>query len=176
MGSYAHTAYKPNATFPGAKISENDVYSFSIKDNVNFTNKNKYGKKLTWTQLKSASDTLEYNKLGFELSYAHILPFGTINLSNQISEKRYRDKNVALTGLENNLTRRDHQILSNVSLRGQLNQVIPYVKLPDQIGDMFYNLSFTDIQTDSNIHTYTAKKDLLTFGVTKRLNLNGLFK
>ena len=37
------------------------------------------------------------------------------------------------------------------------------------------DISFTDIRTDSNIHTYTTQKDLLTFGLTKRLNFNGLF-
>tara|TARA_Y100000741_G_scaffold308205_1_gene251246 strand:- start:289 stop:1626 length:1338 start_codon:yes stop_codon:yes gene_type:complete len=179
-GSVAHTKYKPNATFPDSKVSENDVYSFSIKDNINITNKNKYGKKLIWTQLKSAADVSEYNKIGFELSYAHILPFGTINLSNQISEKRYRDKNVAILGLDgnkDNLIRKDHQILSNISLKGQLNQLLPFgfVKSMNKKNNIFYDISFTDIRTDSNIHTYTTQKDLLTFGLTKRLNFDGLF-
>ena len=123
---------------------------------------------------------IEYNKIGFELSYAHILPFGTINLSNQISEKRYRDKNVAILGVDgnkDNLIRKDHQILSNISLKGQLNQLLPFgfVKSMNKKNNIFYDISFTDIRTDSNIHTYTTQKDLLTFGLTKRLNFDGLF-
>ena len=122
---------------------------------------------------------LEYNKLGFELSYAHITPFGTVSLSNQISEKRFRDKNPQINGLTGgkvNLYRKDHQILSSISLKGKLSQLLPFTDLLNKKGDMFYNVSWTDIRTDSNIHTNTTQKELLTFGVTKRLNFNGLFK
>ena len=41
--------------------------------------------------------------------------------------------------------------------------------------DIFYNIKYTDSRTDSNIHTHTVEKDTLTFGLTKRLNFNGLF-
>lgn len=178
--SVANTKHSANSTFPdAARNSDNDIYTFFIKDNINITNKNKWGKKIIWTQLKSASDMLEYNKLGFELSYAHITPFGTVSLSNQISEKRFRDKNPQINGLTGgkvNLYRKDHQILSSISLKGKLSQLLPFTDLLNKKGDMFYNVSWTDIRTDSNIHTNTTQKELLTFGVTKRLNFNGLFK
>jgi len=62
-------------------------------------------------------------------------------------------------------------------LKGQLNQLLPFgfVKSINKKNNIFYDISFTDIRTDSNIHNYTTQKDLLTLGLTKRLNFNGLF-
>ena len=170
--SYANTEYHTTTTFVDDALQNNDIYSLSLKHNYNIANKNKFGTKLLYSETNAHKAHYDNSKLGFELSYAHILPFGTVNLSSQISEKFYPYKNSAISSIHD---RKDHNIFTKISLRGQLKQLLPFVKSLNKKNDIFYNIKYTDSRTDSNIHTHTVEKDTLTFGLTKRLNFNGLF-
>ena len=170
--SYANTEYHTTVAFPDDALNNNDIYSLSLKHNYNITKKNKFGTKLLYSETKARKDHFNNYKRGFELSYAHIFPFGTVNLSTQISKKNYPYKNSAISNIHK---RNEQAILNNISLRGQLNQLIPFAKLFNKKNDIFYNINYTHSQTDSNIHTYTVRKHSSTFGLTKRINFNGLF-
>ncbi len=170
---YANTEYHTRVGFLTKNLENNDIYSFGLKFNHNFSNKNKIGVKLLHNITSSIQDHYSNDTNGLDFSYAHLLPFGTLKLSTRLTEKKFRAKQSP--SVSTILLRKDQGILNNISLKGQLNQLIPYAKSINKKNNIFYSINFTDSHVHSNIITHKVKKQSLTFELTKRLDFNGLF-
>ena len=169
---YSNTEYHTTAAFTDKHLENNDIYSFGLKLNHNISNKNKFGIKLLHNIASAKNNHYSNDTSGIELSYAHALTFGTINLSSRLTEKKYREKNSAVS---TTIDREDEGIVNRISLKGQLSQILPKNKIITTKKDFFYDINFSDFDTKSNISTNEVKKQTLTFGLTKRINFNGLF-
>ena len=170
---YSNTEYHTREGFLFKYLENNDIYSFGLKLNHNISNKNKVGAKLLHNITNSLQDHYSNDTNGVEFSYAHLLPFGTLKLSTRLTEKKFRAKQSP--SVSSILTRKDQGILSNISLKGQLNQLIPFAKSINKKNNIFYNVNFMDSRVHSNILTHKVKKQTVTFELTKRLDFNGLF-
>ena len=170
---YANTEYHHTTGFLFKNLENNDIYSFGLKLNHNISNKNKIGAKLLHNITSSLQDHYSNDTNGVEFSYAHLLPFGTLKLSTRLTEKKFRKKQDSVSTI---ILRKDEGILNNISLKGQLNQLIPFAKSINKKNNIFYNINFIDSHVHSNIITNKVKKHSLTFELTKRLDFNGLFK
>ena len=169
---YANTEYHTTPGFLSKHLENNDIYSFGLKLNHNISNKNKIGVKLLHNITSSKKNHYSNDTNGLEFSYAHLLPFGTLKLSTKLTEKEFREKQSSVSTI---LLRKDQGILNNISLKGQLNQLIPFAKSINKKNNIFYNINFTDSHVHSNIITNKVKKQTVTFELTKRLDFNGLF-
>ena len=169
---YSNTEYHSKVGFLTKNLENNDIYSFGLKLNHNISNKNKIGVKLLHNITSSKQNHYSNDTNGLEFSYAHLLPFGTLKFSTKLTEKKFREKQSSVSTI---LLRKDQGILNNISLKGQLNQLIPFAKSINKKNDIFYNINFTDSHVHSNILTNKVKKQTVTFELTKRLDFNGLF-
>ena len=169
---YSNTEYHTTKDFTDKHLENNDIYSLGLKLNHNISNKNKIGIQLLHNITTSKNNHYSNDNSGIELSYAHVLTFGTINLSSRLTEKKYREKNSAVSTIIN---REDEGIVNRVSLRGQLSQILPKNRIINAKNNFFYDINFSDLHTHSNIHTNKVTKQTLTFGLTKRINFNSLF-
>ena len=169
---YSNTEYHTTSDFTDKHLENNDIYSFGLKLNHNISNKNKFGIKLLHNIASAKNNHYSNDTSGIELSYAHALTFGTINLSSRLTEKKYREKNNAVSTI---IDRKDEGIVNRISLKGQLSQILPKNKIITAKKDFFYDINFSDFDTKSNIATNEVEKQTLTFGLTKRINFNGLF-
>ena len=170
---YSNTEYHTREGFLFKYLENNDIYSFGLKFNHNISNKNKVGAKLLHNITSSLQDHYSNDTNGVEFSYAHLLPIGTLKLSTRLTEKKFRKKQDSVSTI---ILRKDEGILNNISLKGQLNQLIPFAKSINKKNNIFYNINFIDSHVHSNIITNKVKKHSLTFELTKRLDFNGLFK
>ena len=170
---YSNTEYHTREGFLFKYLENNDIYSFGLKLNHNISNKNKVGAKLLHNITSSLQDHYSNDTNGVEFSYAHLLPIGTLKLSTRLTEKKFRKKQDSVSTI---ILRKDEGILNNISLKGQLNQLIPFAKSINKKNNIFYNINFIDSHVHSNIITNKVKKHSLTFELTKRLDFNGLFK
>jgi len=169
---YSNTEYHSKVGFLTKNLENNDIYSFGLKLNHNISNKNKIGAKLLHNITSSLVDHYSNDTSGVEFSYAHLFPIGTLKLSTKLTEKKFRVKN---TTVSKGIDRKDQGILNIISLKGQLNQLIPFAKSINKKNDIFYNINFTDSHVHSTIITNKVKKQTLTFELTKRIDFNGLF-
>ena len=169
---YSNTEYHSKVGFLDKNLENNDIYSFGLKLNHNISNKNKIGAKLLHNITSSLVDHYSNDTSGVEFSYAHLFPIGTLKLSTKLTEKKFRVKN---TTVSKGIDRKDQGILNIISLKGQLNQLIPFAKSINKKNDIFYNINFTDSHVHSTIITNKVKKETLTFELTKRIDFNGLF-
>ena len=62
-----------------------------------------------------------------------------------------------------------------LSLDGQLNQILPFLKRFDKKNTIFYSLNIKQSVVSSNILNHDIERNFTTIGLTKRINLNGLF-
>ena len=69
------------------------------------------------------------------------------------------------------IDRRDETEISSVQLTGRLTQLIPFTDKLDPKGQIFYNLNFTESDTDSTLLNNSAIKQNMSFRITKRFSL-----
>ena len=111
--------------------------------------------------------------MGYKLIYSHVLPFGTLKLQSSTSENRYYSKD---TFVNSTIDRIDKPFVNAISLRGQINQIIPFAKIINKDNSIFYSLNFKHSDVSSNILNHDTEREFFTMGLTKRINFNELFK
>ena len=73
------------------------------------------------------------------------------------------------------IIRKDESLVTVLSLDRQLNQILPFLKRFDKNNSIFYTLSMKQSDVSSNILNHDIERNYKTIGLTKRINLNGLF-
>ena len=68
--------------------------------------------------------------------------------------------------------RKDRSLVTNLSLRGDINQIFPFLRNINQDNNFFYTLSFRESNVNSNIGSYEIKISFKTLGISKRINFN----
>ena len=165
----ATTSYDDNLTFNTAKESNSDVYSSFLRYNYNVTNKIQLGTKIILNRTETLKEFDSFDTNGFSILYSQILPFGTLKFKNTYLQNNYDDKE---TFISTSITRNDESLVTSISLEGQINQILPALKTLNKDNSIFYSFNLKQSDVSSNIANHDILRNFVTFGLTKRINLN----
>jgi len=171
--AYSETSYDRSTTFTTADDNDYDVYSSFIKHNFNFSKKSQLGTKLILNRTEAKKEFDSYDSTGINITYSHFLPFGTLKLSSTFLKNAYDEPE---TFLSESKIRDDESFVNSISLEGQVSQLLPFVKNSKISEGLFYTLKLRESDVSSNIENHDVERRFLTMGLTKRFNLNELFK
>jgi len=169
---YSDTSYVENAAFDTAAENDSGTYSSFIRHNYNFTKKIQLGTKLILNRTESIKEFDSYDTRGISLSYSHILPFGRLKLKSTFLKNDYDEVESFVSPT---IIRKDESLVTSISLDGQLTQILPFLKRFDKKNTIFYTLNMKQSDVSSNILNHDIERNFKTIGLTKRINLNGLF-
>ncbi len=163
------TVYNNNSKFSAANESNSNVYSSSIRHNYNFTNDKQLATKfiLNRTETLKAYDT--YYSAGLSLMYSQIYPIGTLRIKSTYLENDYDEKD---SFISTSITRSDESLVTSLSLEGQVNQILPFVRTLNKDNSIFYSLNLKNSDVSSNIANYDIERNFFTFSLTKRFNVD----
>lgn len=148
--------------------ANNDTYYASVGNNIVFFEKNLISSKISYTEKKAKENFNSYHGTGLNIGYIRILPFGTLKLDKTFLMNNYNGKDQAI---HKSIDRRDEIEVSNIQLTGRLTQLIPFTDKLDPKGLIFYNLNFTESDTDSTLLNNSAIRQNMSFSITKRFSL-----
>ncbi len=171
--SFSETSYNMSAAFSTADDNNNDTYSSYIKHNFNFTKKSQLGTKLILNRVEAKKEFDSYDSSGINLTYSHFFQIGTLKLSSTYLRNAYDKPETFLSEFK---TRDDESFVNSISLEGQIDQLIPFIKNSKYSDGIFYTLNFRNSDVSSNIANHDVERKFFTIGLTKRFNLNELFK
>ncbi len=169
---YSDTAYVQNAKFDTAADNDSNTYSSFIRHNYNFSKKIQLGTKFILNRTEAKKEFDSYDARGINLLYSQILPFGTLKLKSTYLKNAYDEVE---SFVSSTITRNDESLVTTLSLDGQLNQIIPFAKKFNKNNSIFYTLNLKQSDVSSNILNHDIERKYFTIGLTKRINLNGLF-
>ncbi len=171
--AFSETSYERSSAFTTADDNDSDVYSTFVKYNLNFNKKSQLGTKLILNRTKAKKEFDSYDSTGINLIYSHFLPFGTLKLSSTFLKNAYDEPETFLSATK---IRDDESFVNSISLEGQASQLLPFVKNSKISKGFFYTLKLRQSDVSSNIENHDVERKFLTMGLTKRFNLNELFK
>ena len=115
---------------------------------------------------KAIADQYGYKQEKYLISYFRYFDFGTLNLSKSFTENEYA---IADTFVLSNTVRDDELDTTSISLNGELVNLYFFNKFKF-FENVYYNLSFSKIDSTSNILNYNYEKEIHNIGLTKRIN------
>ena len=151
------------------RMNNNEVYALSARLNYNLSNKTQISSKLIYSNLGHEKKYDSYNSGGLNLTFARILPMGTFTASATHLTNIYDAKKTSVSVMRD---RKDRSLVTNLSLRGDINQIFPFLRNINQDNNFFYTLSFRESNVNSNIGSYEIKRSFKTIGISKRINFN----
>ena len=122
------------------------------------------------TESKKEFDS--YDSTGINLTLSQILPFGTLKLRGTFLKNDYDEIESFVSPT---IIRKDESLVAAISLEGQVVKLIPFLKRFKLDDCLFYTLNARLSDVSSNILNHDIARNYGTIGLTKRLNLNGLF-
>jgi hypothetical protein len=103
------------------------------------------------------------------LGFSKIFPLGTFSATATHLTNNYDAKKTSVSSL---LDRKDKSLVTNLSLKGDVNQLFPFLKKINKDNNFFYTLSYRESNVNSNISSYEIKRSFKTINITKRINFN----
>ena len=163
------TVYNNNSKFSAANESNSNIYSSSIRHNYNFTNDKQLATKfiLNRTETLKAYDT--YYSAGLSIMYSQIYPIGTLRIKSTYLENDYDEKD---SFISTSITRSDESLVTSLSLEGQVNQILPFVRILNTDNSIFYSLNLKNSDVSSNLANYDIERNFFTISLTKRFNVD----
>ena len=92
-----------------------------------------------------------------------------MKFKNTYLQNNYDDKE---TFISTSITRNDESLVTSISLEGQINQILPALKTLNKDNSIFYSFKLKQSDVSSNIPNHDILRNFVTFGLTKRINLN----
>ena len=176
--SYSDSRYhsRPNPVVGGIQLfkeagdnNNNEAYSASIRLNHNISNRTQISTKLIYGKTDHAKEFHSYESNGINFRASRIFSFGTLSASATYLYNTYQAKNNAISMLR---YRNDRSLVTNISLRGDINQILPFLRKINKDNTTFYTLSFRESNVNSSLPNYEIKRAFKTIGITKRVNFN----
>ena len=177
--SYSDTRYHSKArpidiqgsqTFKHAgDLNNNQAINSSIRLNYNLSNKSQISTRFIYNDIEAFKNYNSFESGGANLTFTRILPIGTFSASATHTTNVYDAKNVSISEVND---RKDRSLLTNLSLSGNINQIIPFLGRVNKDNNIFYTLSKRDSNINSNLINNEIQRSFTTFKITKRLNLN----
>ena len=156
------TDYRTDNTFSSADNKNNTYYGFATGYEYFLSNTNNIKFKLGINQYDAKLDSYGYENNFYAISNSGKIRFLNYTISHSNNSNEY-DKSD--TFVKSDTIRDDEIKTNNIILSGNLEDLIKnnYLK------NIFYNLSYSDIESRSNILNYDYDKEVIKFGITKRM-------
>jgi hypothetical protein len=167
--SYAKNKFDQNENFSTANYKNNNTSSIYWGHDYVLTPFDIINYKLFFNTLDANQLYNSYDSYGLSLSYSHIFSFGIFKAERNFQNDSYKAKD---TFYNSTIDRSDDIIVSQLTLTGQINNVIPYFEILDKNDTFFYYFNYKNSNINSTLLNYDTKKEYLTIGITKRFNLN----
>ena len=138
-----------------------------MRFNYNLSNITQLSTRLILSDIEHNLNAKSYHSGGLNLRFSRIFPIGTFTVSATHLTNVYDEKNLGVSSVND---RKDKSLVANLSLSGDINQLIPYFSRINKNNTLFYTFSFRESNVNSNIPNYEVKRAFKTFGITKRIN------
>ena len=131
-----------------------------------FLEKNKLILNYDLKDINSIADYYGYDQEIYSIGLERNLGFAVLRVNSSAANNEYKK---ADTFVLTNTIRDDEIKTNSISLNGSLdkNNLLQEIKL---LNNIFYSLSFSKIDSNSNIINYDYEKEIYSVGVTKRIN------
>ena len=150
-------------------LNNNESYSANARLNYNVSNKTQISTKLIYTEIQHAKNYDSYESSGANISISRILPFGTLTASATHLTNVYDARKVTVSTLKD---REDTSLVTSLSLKGDVNQILPFLREFNQDNNIYYSLSYRESNVNSSISSYEIKRSFKTLSLSKRINFN----
>ena len=150
-------------------LNNNEVYSANIRLNYNLTDKMQISSKVIYSDIQHAKRFDSYESSGLNLSISRIFPFGTFTASATHLTNVYDTRKITVSSLKD---REDTSLVSNFILKGDINQLLPFLKKINKDNNIYYTMSLRESNVNSTISSYEIKRSFGTIGISKRINFN----
>ncbi len=168
--SYLDSKYHSNSLFIDAgDLNNNEVYSASLRLNYNLSDKTQLNSKLIYSDTQHVKNYDSYDSYGLNLSFSRILSFGTFTASATHLTNTYDSRKTSVSSLKD---REDTSLVTSLILRGDINQILPFLNRVNKDNNIYYTLSFRESNVNSNISSYEIKRSFKKIGISKRINFN----
>ena len=151
-------------------LNNNEVYSANIRLNYNLTDKMQISSKVIYSDIQHAKSFDSYESTGANLSISRIFPFGTFTASATHLTNVYDARKITVSSLKD---REDTSLVTNFILRGDINQLLPFLKKINKDNSIYYTLSLRESNVNSTISSYEIERSFKKIGISKRINFNG---
>ena len=150
-------------------LNNSEVYNSYIKLNYNLSDKTQLSSKLIYYKTDQIKNFNSHDSIGANISFSKILPFGTATISATHLTHEYNARKTSVSALTD---REDRSIVTNVSLRGNINKILPFLSKINKDNNIFYTLSLRESNVNSTLASYDIKRSFKTVGISKRINFN----
>ena len=150
-------------------LNNNEVYNANIRLNYNLTDKMQISSKLIFSDIQHAKSYDSYESSGVNLSISRIFPFGTFTASATHLTNVFDTRKITVSSLKD---REDTSLVTNLILKGDINQLLPTLKKINKDNSIYYTISFRESNVNSTISSYEIKRSFKKIGISKRINFN----
>ena len=150
-------------------LNNNEVYNANIRLNYNLTDKMQISSKVIFSDIQHAKSYDSYESSGVNLSISRIFPFGTFTASATHLTNVFDTRKITVSSLKD---REDTSLVSNLILKGDINQLLPFLKKINKDNNIYYTISLRESNVNSTISSYEIKRSFGTIGISKRINFN----
>ena len=150
-------------------LNNNEVYNANIRLNYNLTDKMQISSKVIYSDIQHAKRFDSYESSGANLSISRIFPFGTFTASATHLTNVYDTRKITVSSLKD---REDTSLVTNLILRGDINQLLPFLKKINKDNSIYYTMSLKESNVNSTISSYEIKRSFKKIGISKRINFN----
>ena len=150
-------------------LNNNEVYNANIRLNYNLTDKMQISSKVIFSDIQHAKSFDSYESSGVNLSISRIFPFGTFTASATHLTNVFDTRKITVSSLKD---REDTSLVTNLILKGDINQLLPSLKKINKDNSIYYTMSFRESNVNSTISSYEIKRSFKKIGISKRINFN----
>ena len=159
-----------NQTFLDAgELNNSEIYSANIRLNYNLSDKIQISSKLLFSDIQHSKNYDSYESNGLNLSISKIFSLGTFTVSATHLTNDYISRKITVSSLTD---REDTSLVTTLNLRGDINQILPFLKKINKDNNIYYYLSLRESNVNSTISSYEIKRSFKMIGLSKRINLN----
>ena len=159
-----------NQTFVDAgELNNSENYSASVRLNYNLSDKTQISSKLIFSDIQHSKSYDSHESSGINLSISKIFPVGTLTASATHLTNSYDSRKITVSSLKD---REDNSLVTLLNLRGDINQILPFLRKINKDNNIYYSLSLKESNVISTISSYQIKRSFKTIGLSKRINLN----
>ena len=150
-------------------LNNNEVYNANIRLNYNLTDKMQISTKVIYSDIQHAKSFDSYKSSGANFSISRIFTFGTFTASATHITNVFDSRKTTVSSLKD---REDTSLVTNFILRGDINQLLPFLKKINKDNSIYYTMSLRESNVNSTISSYEIERSFKKIGISKRINFN----